>query len=44
MQNKVFFSNVKPEKGSVSVNLDVSFSSEMLITTLHFVFRKLHVK
>lgn len=38
----MFFSNVKPEKGSVSVNLDVAFSLEILISTLNFVFRKLH--
>lgn len=38
----MFFSNVKPEKGSVSVNLDVVFSLEILISTLNFVFRKLH--
>lgn len=38
----MFFSNVKPEKGSVSVNLDVAFPLEILISTLNFVFRKLH--
>lgn len=38
----MFLSNVKPEKGSVSVNLDVAFSLEILISTLNFVFRKLH--
>lgn len=40
----MFFSNVKPEKGAGSVNLDVAFFSEMLITMLHFVFRKLYIK
>lgn len=38
----MFFSNVKPEKGSVSAKLDVAFSLEILISTLDFVFRKLH--